>query len=59
MAELSTYYMFTFWENNYDRFFYWFLIREIKGCHMLMAQPSTYDNFQTCCMLLAEPSTYD
>ena len=26
---------------------------------MLMAQPSTYDNFQTCLMLTAEPSTYD
>ena len=26
---------------------------------MLMAQPSTYDNFQTCHMLTAQPTTYD
>ena len=26
---------------------------------MLMAQPSTYDNFQTYHMLMAQPSTYD
>ena len=45
--------------STYDMFFCGFLKREIKSCHMLMAQPSTYDNFQTCCMLTAEPSTYD
>ena len=26
---------------------------------MLMAQPSTYDKFESCHMLMAEPSIYD
>jgi hypothetical protein len=45
--------------STYDMFLFRFIKREIKTYHMLMAQPSTYDNFQTCCMLTAEPSTYD
>ena len=32
---------------------------KILTSHMLMAEPSTYDKFESCHMLMAEPSTYD
>ena len=32
---------------------------EILTSHKLMAQPSTYDKFESCHMLTSEPSTYD
>ena len=51
--------MLTAEPSTYDMFLFRFLKIKIKTYHMLMAQPSTYDNFQTYRMLTAEPSTYD
>ena len=42
---VNIWHIFVFLKNGYDMFFCWFQIREIKSCHMLMAQPSTYMYF--------------
>ena len=45
-AILSTYDMFSSETGN-------------KSMQVLLAEPSTYDNFQICQMLTAQPSTFD